>query len=111
MTVGGLARRSVELFWPLIVRPAGFAQPTRPPTFLTLETAQYYMDRIVDPVLDARGFDGITVQRNRLVSQLIDNLNKSAVVGFPPEEIASRLKAAWAGERARRSPPSSRPAR
>jgi hypothetical protein len=100
VTVGGLARRSVVLFWPLIVRPAGFAQPTRPPTFLTLETAQYYMDRVVGPVLDARGFDGITVQRNRLVSQLIDNLNKSAVVGFPPEEIASRLKAAWTGDRA-----------
>ncbi len=99
VTVGGLARRSVELFWPLVARSAGFAQPTRPPTFLTLETAQYYMYRIVGPVLEARGFEGITVQRNRLVSQLIDNLNKSAAVGFPPEEIASRLKAAWAGER------------
>ncbi|MEJ5200267.1 MAG: hypothetical protein WHX53_15215, partial [Anaerolineae bacterium] len=31
-------------------------------------------------------------------SQVVDNLNKAAVVGFPYTEIASRLKAAWIGE-------------
>ena len=30
--------------------PAGFAQPDRPPVFLTLETAQYFMARLVRPV-------------------------------------------------------------
>ena len=44
-TVGGLARRSVELFWPLVSRQAGFVNPDRSPTFLTLETAQYQMAR------------------------------------------------------------------
>ena len=43
VTVGGLARRMVDLFWPLIADKAGFAQPDQRPTFLTLETAQYFM--------------------------------------------------------------------
>ena len=55
------------------------------------------MDRIVGPAIDARRFEGITIQRNRLVSQIIDNLNKAAVVGFPLEEIAERLKARLVG--------------
>ncbi|MFZ6030601.1 MAG: hypothetical protein ACOYYS_23075 [Chloroflexota bacterium] len=98
LTVGGLAQRMVELFWPLAAGPAGFALPDRPPTFLTLETAQYYMAHIVRPLLEQGYFEAISVDRNRLYSQVLDNLNKAAVVGFPHTEIGSRLKAAWVGE-------------
>jgi hypothetical protein len=45
ITIGGLARRMVELFWPLISQRAGFDNPDQPPHFLTLETAQYYMQK------------------------------------------------------------------
>ena len=31
LTLGGLAQRMVELFWPMVAGPAGFAQPDRPP--------------------------------------------------------------------------------
>jgi superfamily I DNA/RNA helicase len=99
-TIGGLARRTLDLFWPLVAREAGFAQPHRP-LFLTLETAQYYMDRIVEPFIDSGAFDGITISRARLVSQIIDNLNKAAAIDFPPDQIAVRLKSAWSGESAR----------
>jgi hypothetical protein len=102
VTVGGLARRMVDLFWPLAAGEAGFAQPDQPPTFLTLETAQYYMARLVHPLLDQGYFETITIDRNRLYSQIIDNLNKAAVVGFPHTEIAERLKAAWGGEQSQR---------
>ena len=98
LTVGGLAQRMVELFWPLAAEAAGFARPDEPPTFLTLETAQYYMARLVRPLLDQRYFESITISRNRLYSQIIDNLDKAAVVGFPHTEIGTRLKAAWVGE-------------
>jgi len=97
-TIGGLAQRMVDLFWPLIAEEAGFAHPDRPPTFLTLETAQYYMARLVRPLLDQGYFETVVVDRNRLYSQIIDNLNKAAVVGFPHTEIGQRLKAAWGGE-------------
>ena len=100
-TIGGLAQRTIELFWPLVAAPAGFGHPSRRPHFLTLETAQYYMDRVAEPFLAAGAFDGITIPRARLVSQVIDNLNKAAAVGFAADQIASRLKGAWAGESAR----------
>jgi hypothetical protein len=99
-TIGGLARRTLDLFWPLVAGPAGFHQPNYPLHFLTLETAQYYMDRIVEPFVAGGAFDGITIPRPRLVSQIIDNLNKAAAVAFPPSEIAPRLKAAWSGDSA-----------
>ncbi|MCX6033123.1 MAG: hypothetical protein NT169_28040, partial [Chloroflexi bacterium] len=60
----------------------------------------YYMARLVGPLLDAGYFDSISIERNRLYSQLLDNLNKAAVVGFPIDEIAGRLKGAWLGESA-----------
>lgn len=100
-TVGGLARRTLDLFWPLVAGPAGFAHPNHRPHFLTLETAHYYLDRLVEPFIAGGAFDGITIPRARLVSQVIDNLNKAAAVGFPVEEIAARLKGAWGGESAR----------
>lgn len=99
VTVGGLARRMVELFWPLVVEEAGFGQPDQPPTFLTLETAQYYMARVVRPLLEQeRYFDTVTIQRNRIYSQILDTLNKAVLVGFPHTEIGQRLKAAWLGD-------------
>ena len=97
-TVGGLARRMVDLFWPLAAEAAGFAHPDQSPVFLTLETAQYYMAHIVRPLLDEGYFESITIDRNRLYSQIIDNLNKSAVIGFPVDEIGSRLDSAWFGD-------------
>lgn len=102
-TVGGLARRTCDLFWPLAAESAGFARPDQPPVFLTLETAQYYMARLVRPLLQDKGyFESITIDRNRLYSQILDNLNKSAAVGFPYTEIGARLDAAWFGDPAQR---------
>jgi hypothetical protein len=101
-TIGGLARRIVDLFWPLAVEQAGFASSDRPPVFLTLETAQYYMAHLVRPLLDEGYFASITIDRNRLYSQILDNLNKAAAVGFPHGEIGARLDAAWLGDPAHR---------
>jgi hypothetical protein len=101
-TVGGLARRVVDLFWPLAADAAGFAQPGQPPVFLTLETAQYYMARLARPLLEQGYFESVTIDRNRLYSQILDNLNKSAAIGFPHTEIGARLDAAWYGDPAQR---------
>jgi hypothetical protein len=98
LTIGGLAKRSVELWWPAIVREAGFARPDRPPAFLTLETAQYYMERVVQPFIAERYyFEEVRLAHERIYSQLLDNLNKAALVGFPHTEVGKRLIGAWAG--------------
>jgi len=101
-TIGGLARRMCDLFWPLIGERAGFKNPDQPPVFLTLETAQYYMAHLVRPKLDEGFFESVTIDRNRLYSQVLDNLNKSAIVGFDYRQIADRLSAAWTGDPAQR---------
>jgi len=101
-TIGGLARRMVDLFWPIAAEAAGFANPDQPPVFLTLETAQYYMAHLVRPLLDEGYFESVTIDRNRLYSQIIDNLNKAAVIGFPHTDIGSRLDSSYFGDPAQR---------
>ncbi|NCP87379.1 MAG: hypothetical protein CO094_07570 [Anaerolineae bacterium CG_4_9_14_3_um_filter_57_17] len=97
-TLGGLAHRLCQRFWPLVGEAAGFSHPERGPQFLTLETAQYYMAQVTRPLFEQGYFDSVTIDRNRLYSQIIDNLNKAAVVGFPYSEIGARLDAAYFGE-------------
>lgn len=97
-TMGGIARRSIELFWPMIAPQAGFLNPHTQPTFLTLETSQYYMAHLVTPLLEKGYFDSVTIDRNRLFSQIIDNLNKAAGIGIPHTAIGERLKTAWVGK-------------
>ena len=95
-TIGGLSREVVDLFYPLVADEAGFSGVGSRPAFLTLETAQYHMARVVGPLLNEQAyFDTITIARNRLYSQIIDNLNKAAVVGFPHTQVGERLIAAW----------------
>jgi hypothetical protein len=101
-TISGLARRMVDLFWPLAAEAAGFSHPDQPPVFLTLETAQYYMARIVRPHLEEGYFESVTIDRNRLYAQIIDALGKAAAVGFPYTEIGERLSSAWGGDPAQR---------
>ena len=69
------------------------------PTFLSLETSQYIMAHVIGELIDEQGyFESVTIDRNRLYSQIIDNLNKAAVVGFPYTEIGERLQEAWLGD-------------
>jgi len=97
LTLGGLGQRMISLFWPMLGTNSGFKNPTHAPQFLTLETAQYYLAQIVTPFLQKGYFESITIDPNRIFSQILDNLNKAAVVGFSPDEIASQLRSAWSG--------------
>jgi superfamily I DNA/RNA helicase len=102
MTISGLARRTLSLFWPAVAGQAGFMHYDQAPIFLNLETAQYHMSHLVRPLLDEGYFGSVTIDRNRLYSQIVDNLNKAASVGFPYSEINSRLESAWAGDPSQR---------
>jgi hypothetical protein len=98
VTLGGLGQRMIDLFWPMVSGAAGFERPDRPPTFLTLETTQYYMSRLVGPLIDEGYFETVKIDRNRLLSQIVDNLNKAAGVGFDYTTFAERLQGAWVGD-------------
>ncbi|MAS35697.1 MAG: hypothetical protein CL610_16930 [Anaerolineaceae bacterium] len=91
-TIGRLAFQMVDLFWPLVADDSGVARPMRRPHFLSLEMVQYYMQRFIQPEIERQQlFREPSINRNRLYTQIVDNLNKAAVVGFPYEDIASRL--------------------
>lgn len=98
VTLGGLAQRTLALFWPAVAASGGFQRPDLPPIYLTLETAQYYMAKVAAPLFDRGYFEQLVIDRNRLYSQVLDNLNKAAVVGFSHQDISARLKAAWIGK-------------
>ena len=99
MTLATLARRAVETFWPLISEPMGFGSPAREPTFLNIETAQHFMARFVAPVAAEGRFDSLTIAPPRIVSQVLDNLNRAALMRFPLDEVGERLISAWGSNR------------
>lgn len=100
MTLGGIGQRMISLFWPLFAAEAGFVQEDRPPSFLTLETAQYVMAGIIQPYIERDEFLSVNLDPNRMLSQILDNLNKAASFGYPHTEVARRLSTAWIGEKA-----------
>ncbi len=100
-TMSSIVRRMVSLFWPLIGSFQIFDHPFDQPRFLTLESSQYYMAKIVDPMIDQGKFNNVTLPHFRLYSQIIDNLNKSALIGFSYKEIGQRLSDAWIGDQNR----------
>lgn len=95
-TFAALARRHVALFFPLIARSAGFSDPGREPVFLNVEAAQFLLDLQIAQHMPA--FDELGQQRAKLVGQVLDDVNKAAVSGFPLEELADRLASAWSGD-------------
>lgn len=96
-TMGGIAQRAVRLFWPLVQSEYAFSANT-PPNFLTLETAQYYLAKVCEPLFNKGYFETVHIDRNRVFSQILDNLEKAAINGFDYQTTAARLRAAWAKE-------------
>ena len=94
-TIGSLTLEMVDTFWWLASEEAGFKHPYDVPNFLSLELVQYFITRAIEPLIAERDyFNSVRISRARLYSQIVDNMNKAAVVGFPIEEIATRLKSA-----------------
>jgi hypothetical protein len=92
VTLGGLTRRMVDLYWPLISKAAGFKDSAKQPTFLSTETSQYCMEKVISPLISQGFFQSVVLSRNRIYSQILDSLNKSAIIRFPINEIAQRLQ-------------------
>jgi hypothetical protein len=104
LTLAGIARGAVETYWPLIGAEMGFADPNQEPTFLNIETAQYFMARLANEKVRAGIFSAVNVSPQRIVSQVLDNLNKAAILRFPLDEVATRLTLAWGNRHSSRPP-------
>ena len=67
----GFAARMVRTFWPLLAERAGFADPASEPIFLNIETTQYYLARLANPIMATGVFTGtvsLPPQRIRTVT-------------------------------------------
>ncbi len=98
LTLNGLAMRIIDLFWPLGVHAAGFTHTHRRPIFLNIEQTQYYLHQVIEPLIQKEGYFSpnevdITISLPRLVSQILDNLNKAALIGLPHTNVSRRLLA------------------
>jgi hypothetical protein len=99
-TLGGLTRRMVALYWPMVAEAAGFSAK-REPVFLNSEQALWVMARAIEPLTTQAGFlETVRIPRVRVFGQILDDMNKAALVGFDVGEIGERLKRAWDGDRA-----------
>lgn len=97
-TYNKMAMEMVDLFWPLVARPAGFVRPYQPPTFLTYDLAQLLMWHIITPMLNAGAFADLRLRPQQIVSQLLDTLNRAALNSLTLDEAILRQKATWTGE-------------
>lgn len=97
-TMSGLALRSIVQFWPQVARAAGFGRPQAGPIFLNVETAQYYLRQAIAPLLQQGYFDPnvvpVRLPLPRLMIQILDNLNKAALLDLSLAEANERLAAA-----------------
>ena len=94
-TLSGLVQEHIGLYFPLIAGKAGFDDPGREPLFINVEATQFLLDQFVAPHVAA--FSELRVARPRLVSQILDDLNRAATSGFGLDELAERLHLAWHG--------------
>lgn len=92
-TLGGIAQRMVELFWPVVLDTSRFTfDPAKKPVFLTYEVAQYFMAKLVSPLIEEGYFAELRLIRHRLYSQLLDNLNKATVNEIPLDQVQDYLR-------------------
>lgn len=94
-TVTALSQKIIKLFWPIIAPNFDFSEPKNQPIFLNIESSQYFMAKVSQPFFEKNYFSTIKSDKPRIFSQILDNLNKAAVIGFPYTDIGDRLKEAW----------------
>ena len=98
-TYNGFIQRSLQIFWPIISEKAGFAFPEKPPCFLTIETAQILMARLIESKLEQGYFSALRVPSSRIYNQIMISMHKAAAAEFPFQDYAERMKKSWTGEK------------
>ena len=94
VTHSGFARQMLRRYWSAI-SDLTYPRSVPEPVFLNFETSQYYMRRFAAPLIETGVFNSLSLPRNRLIAQILDNLNKATLAGLTVDDAAERLKNAW----------------
>ena len=100
-TIHGFSRRMIQTFWPVIFDSTLFPNPRERPVFLSIESVLYHMRTVLTPFIEKGYFKDLHLEPNRLFSQILDNLNKSAFIGLSLDEVFTRLSQTWSGDPSR----------
>lgn len=101
-TIGGIAKDTCNLYWPIIAEQCGFADASRPPRFLTIETSQYAMAEFVKNAVERGEFDAVSISPQQIARQIVDNLTKAAIMKIDFRHVPNLLAEGWGGERPRK---------
>lgn len=92
------AKRSVTLFWPMIAEKAGFGKPDKSPIFLTIESAQILMAKLIKPKIENGFFNALRYTPSRIYNQILVSLNKCASAEIPYNDYTQLMKESWSGD-------------
>lgn len=99
-TYNSYVQNCLRLFWPLIADESGYGRKAAFPMFLTIESAQIIMAKLIRPRRDAGYFNGLTSSPSRVFNQVMVALHKCAAAEIPFEKYAELMKESWGGDAA-----------
>ena len=97
-TYNSYVQSCLKLFWPLIADESGYGRKRSYPMFLTIESAQIIMAKLIRPRRDAGYFNGLTASPSRVFNQVMVALHKCAAAEIPFENYAVLMKESWGGD-------------
>ncbi len=93
-------QRCLKLFWPIISDKAGTGHPNEYPMFLTIETAQIIMAKLIRGRMDDGYFSALASSKSRIFNQVLVGMHKCAAAEIPYEKYAETLSGTWGGDAA-----------
>ena len=97
-TYNSYVQSCLRLFWPLVAEKSGCRSEAAFPMFLTIESAQIIMAKLIQPRRDAGYFSGLTASPSRVFNQVMVAMHKCAAAEIPFENYAAMMKESWGGD-------------
>lgn len=91
-------QRCLKLFWPIISDKAGTGHPNEYPMFLTIESAQIIMAKLIRERMDDGYFSALASSQSRVFNQVLVGMHKCAAAEIPYEKYAETLSGTWGGD-------------
>ena len=76
-TISGISQKIIRLFWPIIAPQFKFKHPEHYPTFLNIESAQYFMAKVCEPFFERNFFSSINEYSSKDLSFITSTQNSN----------------------------------